>query len=493
MKIHAVRGENLTSLAGSFEVDFDAAPLRDAGLFAITGPVGAGKTTLLDALCLALFDRTPRLAERGGALIGVSDDPARLQAHDVRGLLRRGAGSGFAEVDFRGRSGRRLRARWSVRRARGRVDGRFQNQEMSLTVCETGEPLGGSKSETLAAIEGELGLTFEQFRRSVVLAQNEFAAFLQAKSKDRAGLLERMTDTAIYGELSIAAHRRAAEAREQIARLESRLAEVQVLDPEARGGLESNLAEAMRLVETLTRAVRSVERRDGVAMSIAQCDRRLLELDSQAASKTEAERAARVAVADVRREIEEHDRWSESLRPQIRDARVQDQRISELHARFVDRERALLAEEAVLDDVRRAVQLRRPASELPPGYDDVARELARLLDLGARLREAQSRLENATDACARAERALAVAEESERARRAAFEDASQATDGLAGGARRLAELASRREELDRERERIAELQAQAVRDAALAETLADLREHLVDRRLPLRKSARDRP
>ena len=70
MKILNISGKNLASLAGEFEVDFQQEPLASAGLFAISGPTGAGKSTLLDALCLALYDATPRLLKvlgRGSA------------------------------------------------------------------------------------------------------------------------------------------------------------------------------------------------------------------------------------------------------------------------------------------------------------------------------------------------------------------------------------------------------------------------------------------
>ncbi|MFY9343496.1 MAG: AAA family ATPase, partial [Planctomycetota bacterium] len=70
MRILAIRGQNLASLAQSFEVDLVRGPLGGTGLFAIVGPVGAGKSTLLDALCLPLFDRTPRLTGRGGVPVG---------------------------------------------------------------------------------------------------------------------------------------------------------------------------------------------------------------------------------------------------------------------------------------------------------------------------------------------------------------------------------------------------------------------------------------
>ena len=61
MKILALRGENLASIQHPFEIDFVNSILGESGLFAITGKTGAGKSTLLDAICLALYDRIPRL------------------------------------------------------------------------------------------------------------------------------------------------------------------------------------------------------------------------------------------------------------------------------------------------------------------------------------------------------------------------------------------------------------------------------------------------
>ena len=101
MRILAIRGCNLASLAGEFEIDLAHGPLGAAGVFAIVGNTGAGKSTLLDALCVALFDRTPRLTNHSRVQVGRGDDdPLALGAQDVRTLLRRGAAHGWAEVDF---------------------------------------------------------------------------------------------------------------------------------------------------------------------------------------------------------------------------------------------------------------------------------------------------------------------------------------------------------------------------------------------------------
>src|SRR5215813_2652169 len=82
VRILAIRGCNLASLAGEFEIDLARGALASAGVFAIVGPTGAGKSTLLDAMCVALFDRTPRLTNRSTVVVGRQDDPAALGAQD---------------------------------------------------------------------------------------------------------------------------------------------------------------------------------------------------------------------------------------------------------------------------------------------------------------------------------------------------------------------------------------------------------------------------
>ncbi|WP_375743181.1 AAA family ATPase [Corallococcus interemptor] len=245
MKILAIRGSNLTSFAGDFALELDQAPLDRLGLFAISGATGAGKSTLLDALCLALFDRTPRLGGPSKVLVGRADEDeeARLSAYDVRGMLRRGAGKGHAEVDFLGKDGRRYRARWNVWRARERAEGRFRPQELSLTDVASGQVFGRTKGEVLHAIQERLGLSFDQFRRSALLAQGEFAAFLRADANERAELLERMTGTEVYSRLSIAAHEKNAKEQEELKRLSQGLAAIALMSDADREGVRVQLGE----------------------------------------------------------------------------------------------------------------------------------------------------------------------------------------------------------------------------------------------------------
>ncbi len=258
MRIRAIRGRGLASLAEPFELDLDAEPMRGCGVFVIGGPTGAGKSTILDAMCLALFDRAPRVARapqrevlragtrasRGAApsgdaanvevgLAGRTRDDAPsdvIRASDPRSLVRRGTRHAFAEVEFEGRRGGLFRARWEVRSVQRRGGGwalgkpAMSLESVSLESLESVR-VGTTKTDVLAQIEARLGLDFGQFCRSVLLPQGELASFLEAPDDERARLLERVTGTEIYSTLSRVVHTRAAglvrEARERSVEIEA--------------------------------------------------------------------------------------------------------------------------------------------------------------------------------------------------------------------------------------------------------------------------------
>jgi len=240
MRILAIRGKNLASLAEPFEILLNSGPLEQAGLFAITGQTGAGKSTILDALCLALYDKIPRLPDGHGFAVGHKDEDENLRvvSTDVRSILRRGTSNAYAEVDFIGKDKHHYRARWEVSKARGKADGRLQAQEVTLSKIDDGQRIGQGKKNTLEKICELIDLNFDQFRRSVLLAQGDFAAFLKAKKDERSSLLERITGTELYSELSIAAFDRARQEKDALNLITSRMQDQIPLDEEARQLLE---------------------------------------------------------------------------------------------------------------------------------------------------------------------------------------------------------------------------------------------------------------
>ncbi|MEG2849584.1 MAG: AAA family ATPase, partial [Bacteroidales bacterium] len=233
MKILAIRGKNLASLDGEFEIDFTIEPLKSAGIFAITGSTGSGKSTLLDALCLALFDDTPRTnmaSENNIQIVDVKDKT--INQKDSRNILRRGTSDGYAEVDFVSLGGEIFRSRWSVRRSRDKIDGLLQSSELRLINIVSNVEVQGRKTELLAKIVELIGLTFYQFTRAVLLAQGDFATFLKATQKEKAELLEKLTGTEIYSRISTLIYEKSKIAEQELNLLKERIKDVEILSGE---------------------------------------------------------------------------------------------------------------------------------------------------------------------------------------------------------------------------------------------------------------------
>lgn len=245
MRIVAIRGKNLASLRGDFAVVLNKPPLEQAGLFAITGHTGAGKSTLLDAMCLALFDKIPRLLGSAHVKVGRTDEDEkqRIGSNDVGSIVSRGTAGAYAEVDFIGLDKQLYRAHWEIKRARNKISGRLQKQSVTLMNLANNEMLGQNKSDTLDVISEKIGLTFEQFRRSVLLAQGDFAAFLKAKSDERSALLERITGTEIYSQLSVSAYRNFQEQEQLLNNIEDKIKYDVPLENQLRQDLQIKITE----------------------------------------------------------------------------------------------------------------------------------------------------------------------------------------------------------------------------------------------------------
>jgi exonuclease SbcC len=434
MKILRIGGKNLASLAGEFKVDFGSEPLASSGLFAISGPTGAGKSTLLDALCLALYDATPRLlkARSGSQVPDVGSDT--VQAHDRRTLLRRGVGEGYAEVDFVGNDGHAYRARWSVRRSYNKASGALQGVTMSLHKLPQLEPIGNTKTETLAEIEKRIGLSFEQFTRSVLLAQNEFSAFLRTDDNERGELLETLTGSAVYSEISRRAFERWRLEQEALRRLTGRLQDQAPLAPDARTTLDEEHARAQAQLAAADARRATLEQQ----LRWHQELERLAQGETQADAALAGANAALDAAGDRRR------------------------RLATLDA--VQPARALVA------DLQRLAQEQRQAQLALEGS---AAELARALD--AQQQAARGQVE--------AERSLAAAEDSQRAQAPLLDRAKALDATLATLAPAHAKAVSARDAAATETgQAAAALGAKAAELASARQALADTRSWLEARR-----------
>lgn len=295
MRILAIRGENLASLAAPFEIDFTCEPLAGAGLFAITGETGAGKSTILDALCVALYGEYPRL---DGPVREKAPDPSGVEigVQDSRALLRRGAARGFAEVDFQGLDGIAYRAHWGVARARGRADGNLQSEQRRLIRIADEQPVATGKSQVLEQVKALSDLTFAQFSRTVLLAQGDFDAFLLANENERAELLEKVTGTEIYAELSRRAHAQTEERSQALRRLEQQRDDIGLLEEAERRSLAEARIDLVQATKATQDGIAGLQKTLGHHARIEVARERRLLAESQYA----AARSVWDAASDVR-------------------------------------------------------------------------------------------------------------------------------------------------------------------------------------------------
>ncbi|MDR3194470.1 MAG: AAA family ATPase [Tannerella sp.] len=261
MKILAIRGKNLASLEAEFALDFTVEPLLSAGIFAITGQTGSGKSTILDALCLALFDDTPRLSQADNAREGVIRDvrDTTIGQRDSRTILRRGASEGYAEADFLSLGGSRFRATWSVHRAGNRSNGALRPCTLRLVNLSTGEEATGQKRELLSRISALIGFTFEQFTRSVLLAQGDFAMFLKAGKHEKAALLEKLTGIEVYSRISTTIYEKCKQAEYDYTLLQQKIQEVELLTDEQTAALAAEKETVAQELDALKNVVSELD------------------------------------------------------------------------------------------------------------------------------------------------------------------------------------------------------------------------------------------
>lgn len=189
---------NLASLdkQGGEVINFEEGALGESTIFSIVGPTGSGKSTLLDAICLALYNRAPRYPRKKGdknqniEIFGAADasESNRLAPTDSRNILTRGKKEGYSKLTFLANNGSIYRAEWHVRFQRVR----YENAKTALyKITKNGEEITEETTDW-NELPNIIGLDYDQFLRTVLIAQGSFANFLTAKENERYELLEKL-------------------------------------------------------------------------------------------------------------------------------------------------------------------------------------------------------------------------------------------------------------------------------------------------------------
>lgn len=235
MKILKLHFKNLNSLVGEWTIDFTAPEYSAQGIFAITGPTGAGKSTILDAICLALYGRTPRLE--------------RINASQNE-IMSRQCGECFASLEFQTSSGS-YRTLWSQARARKKAEGNLQNAQHIIEDSINNKTLEDKLSKTSQVVTDVTGMDFEHFTRAMLLAQGGFAKFLQSSTDERSPILEKITGTEIYSQISKLVHERKTSEESSLNNINATLAGINLLNANQIEDLQAELTELTNQITVL--------------------------------------------------------------------------------------------------------------------------------------------------------------------------------------------------------------------------------------------------
>ena len=261
MKLQRLVIKNIASLE-SADIDFEHGPLAEDSLFLICGDTGSGKTTILDAICLALYNNTPRFrqATSGSYINKVGDKTEGLDVNNVYQLMRRNTVEASVELYFQGVDETNYLATWYVYRARKSNQGAIQKVQWTLTNLDNQQTLSGPRS-VQPEIISIIGLDFEQFCRTTMLAQGDFTRFLKSDDNEKTQILEKLTGTDIYTKIGTKIHEVTRMKKEAYDAQRNEIGAITLLSSEEKEALNIQIVQAKQQVTQLGEETKQVSKK----------------------------------------------------------------------------------------------------------------------------------------------------------------------------------------------------------------------------------------
>ncbi|SDX72396.1 AAA family ATPase [Flavobacterium degerlachei] len=254
MKICKIKFKNIHALKGEHTIDFENGVLGEAGLFVITGATGTGKSTILDVITLALYNKIPRIEKSISEKI--------IEEEGV--VLTKNALDCYAEVEYEVK-GKRYLSSWSIRRTR---TGTLASRKQELTEVATGTILVSSVNEVVSENERIIGLNYNQFVQSMILAQGQFSKLLLAKKDDRNALLEEITGSSIYRKIGRAVFQRFRGVEDAVKTQQIKMGETVLLTDESLKEIQDDIAEKKPLFTANEAKQKELENKKALKESI---------------------------------------------------------------------------------------------------------------------------------------------------------------------------------------------------------------------------------
>ena len=246
MKIKRLIIHNLASIEDA-EIDFSARPLMGSDVFLICGSTGAGKTTILDAIALALYDDTPRLNNYQGGLQKIADPSnpdTEMGVSDTSQLMRRNTGETFVTLEFTGSNGFDYSITWERHRAHKKPNRALQDKQWALTKFIPGasDIVFTRDTDIKAELAQAIGLKFNEFCRTTMLAQGQFAKFLNCKDDEKSEILEKITGVQIYSRVGRKIFEKAKEKEDACRQIDDAIRAIDILGDEKVADLKQKIA-----------------------------------------------------------------------------------------------------------------------------------------------------------------------------------------------------------------------------------------------------------